>query len=79
MMKNKDPMKQKFNIMKMLYDNGYRTEKELKALSATENLITLPIKSHEEMKMIVEIVKCVNKNTLYSYLCMDEENEVKEE
>ncbi len=62
-----DTLQQKVKVLAKLYDSGYKTEKDLKALSL-QNILKIPDITVSDMTVITELQEQITKNRLFSYL-----------
>lgn len=60
-------LQQKVKVLAKLYDSGYKTEKDLKALSL-QSILKIPDISVSDMTVITELQEQIAKNRLFSYL-----------
>lgn len=70
-MSNKINLQQKIKVLNKLFDNGYKTEKELQSLSL-EKVLAIDNISVTEMTVIIDLQKNVKAGKLFSYLGGDD-------
>ena len=74
--KKKNPYLQKFNVLKKLFEAGFKTEKDLQSINF-QNVFRIEGLSVQDMSIISELQKYAKSNKLYSYLggIFDEQKE----